>query len=332
MDCPHKKPGCVKCGENAADRGISCCAECSDECAGRCEWALIERTKSLLANAPQLPQVAEIIAAPTAFDYSQVDNDTADFLRQKEMAIGGLMHKTRDMVGQELKEAQDKLARHRYGCFGKWVASLGIKESTAYELINYHGLILRHAEKKEFIQGMPYTLAREIAKPSADPELKLKVLAGDITSHKDYQELLKEKQQLQDELKARPTVPPADYEVVRKAAARVGIMENRVANLEASEEKLAELETAISGLQEKRSGLAAQINASLALAPYIADINELLKKLAPTKYYPYLAEIRNNEPMKESLIALVGAIRAWCDETDDFVIRNIKRLEVIDSE
>ncbi|MDT8901875.1 hypothetical protein [Anaeroselena agilis] len=337
MDCQHKHDGCVKCGEDAANRGITCCAECDTDCAARCTWALLMKTKSVLnsADAPredkptQLPDNIDLMTPPSTFDYSQIDAETAGYLRQKETIIGGYMHRTRFDVGQELKEAQERLAKHRYGCFGKWVASLGIKESTAYELINYHGLILRHAEKRELIEKVPYTLAREIAKPSADPELTQRVLDGDITSHKDYQELLRQKTKLEQELKARPTVAPADYEVVSKAAARVGIMEKRVATLEASEEKLAEMETAISSLQEKRSDLASQINASLALGPFIADTEELIKRLAPAKYSKPLSEIRTNEPMKENLLTLVGSVRAWCDEIDE-LLNNIKRVEVID--
>lgn len=362
MDCEHKRQGCVKCGENAVDRGISCCAECTeDSCSARCERAILSQTKSLLESAAKpshLPHTIEMITTASAFDYSEVDAETASFLRQKETIIGGYIHRTRFDVGQELKEAQEKLAKHRYGCFGKWVASLGLKESTAYELINYHTLILRHAEKRELLESASYTLVREIAKPSADPDLRQKVLDGDITSHKDYQELLRQKREadtavttanaalalkageilaLQNELSTRQLVeiekPPADYEIVKARALKADRLEREVKRLQISEEKLSEMEGSITALQVKRGDLAAQINATLAINPLIAEAKELVKRIAPMKYSKPLSELRNNEPMKESLLSLVGSVRSWCDEMDDLLIRNIRRAEeVIDVE
>ncbi|AOY76893.1 DUF3102 domain-containing protein [Clostridium formicaceticum] len=79
-------------------------------------------------------------------------------------------------LGRELKEAQDKLAQHGYGCFGEWLESIGFKQRNAYRLIErYEKLILPNWHNRELLEDLPVSLTYEISKPSADQELKQKV-------------------------------------------------------------------------------------------------------------------------------------------------------------
>jgi len=125
------------------------------------------------------------------FDYAVVDTETSEFLQQKAINIEGLYHKARFDIGKELKAAQEKLSKHGYGCFVQWVESVGFKFQRAYELIDYYDLIFRNSDKQDLIEGLPKTLAMAISKNSAPTELKQAVLNGDITTHKEYQDLLK---------------------------------------------------------------------------------------------------------------------------------------------
>lgn len=46
-------------------------------------------------------------------------------------------------------------------------------------------------EQRNLIEDLPVSLTYEIAKPSANPELKQKVLDGEIKTLKEYKELEK---------------------------------------------------------------------------------------------------------------------------------------------
>ncbi|ERI90963.1 hypothetical protein HMPREF1982_03525 [Clostridiales bacterium oral taxon 876 str. F0540] len=43
-------------------------------------------------------------------------------------------------MGKELKEAQEELSKHGYGCFQEWYEFLGFKTTTVYNLINRFNL------------------------------------------------------------------------------------------------------------------------------------------------------------------------------------------------
>lgn len=51
------------------------------------------------------------------FDYNQLDINTAEFLQQKENNMREIVGKAYTELGRELKEAQERLAKHGYGCF-----------------------------------------------------------------------------------------------------------------------------------------------------------------------------------------------------------------------
>jgi len=140
------------------------------------------------------------------FDYNQLKPEIADFLKDKETNMRETVSDAYYQLGKELKEAQNRLSQNGYGCFREWCKSLGFSKSTVYNYINYHNLIVQQLDKRKTIESLPKGLAYEIAKKSADPELKQQVLDGDITSHKKFKELKKEKEELErrkNQLEAR---------------------------------------------------------------------------------------------------------------------------------
>lgn len=140
------------------------------------------------------------------FNYNQLQSDVADFLKDKETNMRETVSDAYYKLGKELKDAQEELSNNRNGIFQEWYESLGFSKRTVYNYINYHELIVQQLHNKELIQSLPKGLAYEIAKKSADPELKQQVLDGDITSHKKYKELKKEKDELErrkNQLEAR---------------------------------------------------------------------------------------------------------------------------------
>lgn len=170
----------------------------------------------------------------SSFDYAVVDSETASFLQQKETNIEGIYHKARFDVGRELKETQELLSKCGYGCFGQWCESIGFNREMSSRLIQYHELIVRNSDKRELIESLPKTLAQEIARPSAPEDLKQAVLNGDITTHKEYQQLLKaqkEAEQRAQEAEQRADNLFKSLEQARTKAATVN-------NIEAANETL----------------------------------------------------------------------------------------------
>lgn len=134
------------------------------------------------------------------FDYSLVDNETAEFLKEREYTINGIAEDARIKIGRELKKVQDKLARGYNGVFQKWVQSGGISLDNAYYYINL-SLLSRNLDNKEkdnFLNA-PKSLQKEVMKKNAPDDLKRKVLDGDITTHKEYKKLQRDKEELEQQ-------------------------------------------------------------------------------------------------------------------------------------
>lgn len=152
--------------------------------------------------------------APAEFDYSVLDADTAEKLRgitecvcelQQSYAWGmayqvGRAHDLLCGGGSCLTVRQlDKKANGNRGdaTFTAWCDFIGISRPTAYNLLNAYTLICDASpEQQKNLQLAPAKLLYAAGKKDAPADLVQAVKDGDITTHKQYQELLKENQQL----------------------------------------------------------------------------------------------------------------------------------------
>lgn len=134
------------------------------------------------------------------FDYSLVDSETAEFLKEREYTINGIAEDARIKIGRELKKAQDKLANHHEGVFVKWYESGGLDKHQVYYYINLNQFStnLENTQKDNFLNA-PKSLQKEVMKKNAPDDLKQKVLDGDITTHKEYKQLQKDNKQLEQQ-------------------------------------------------------------------------------------------------------------------------------------
>lgn len=134
------------------------------------------------------------------FDYSLVDNETAEFLKEREYTINGIAEDARIKIGKELKKAKNKLANHHGGVFQKWIQSGGMSLDDAYYYINLNELSrnLDDTKKDNFLNA-PKSLQKEVMKKNTPDDLKQKVLDGDITTHKEYKQLQKDKEELKQQ-------------------------------------------------------------------------------------------------------------------------------------
>ena len=147
------------------------------------------------------------------FDYSALDADTADKLRGITECVAELQQSYAWGMAYQVGRAHDLLCgggacltvrqalkrnnQHSDATFTSWCDFIGISRPTAYNLLNAYTLICDASpEQQKNLQLAPAKLLYAAGKPSAPAELVRAVKDGDITTHKQYQELLKENQQL----------------------------------------------------------------------------------------------------------------------------------------
>lgn len=135
----------------------------------------------------------------SGFNYSILDNKTMQFLKTKENRMRDIVGKAYTDLGMELKEAQEELSKRGYGCFYEWFESIGYKKDQVYRLIGRYELIVANCDKQELIEELPLSLSYEIAKPTVEPELKAKVLDGEIESLRELREIRKALQEAERE-------------------------------------------------------------------------------------------------------------------------------------
>jgi hypothetical protein len=182
------------------------------------------------------------IAKPQ-FDYSALDPQTTEFLKQKESNMRDAVGQAETVVGQELLEARNTLAKHGYGCFGEWFESIGLKKDKVYALISRYELIVGNSDKQELLERLPVSLVYETAKPSTDPALKELVLDGKITSHKQFKDLEKQLKQSESAQAKALTEHTQQQEILLAQIAELKLVKDspetlqRIAELEAKADR-----------------------------------------------------------------------------------------------
>lgn len=138
-----------------------------------------------------------------AFDYSELDSNTAKNLRDCETVIRQETAGYFTLLGAKFKEAQDLLANHANGTFEKWYTAMGFKRQTVYNLIQRYDFLGSPTigGREDAFEALPLTLSYEVSKPDAPTELVEKVLDGDITTNAEYIKLKTELDRTREECK-----------------------------------------------------------------------------------------------------------------------------------
>ena len=143
------------------------------------------------ADAPGVPVSADENApvpsstAPT-FDFGADDQTNALLLQDAQTFITGNM--ARIMAA---KHAHNLTANHYQGSWGKWCTAVGISRDTGDNMVRVaeqFGNI--QLEGKSILDVQPMKLLYAAAKPSTPEVVKQAVFTGDITTYKEYQELM----------------------------------------------------------------------------------------------------------------------------------------------
>lgn len=244
--------------------------EVLDEEAARRGWQLWEEPE----EAPTLAQTAEPAPAPaasSAFDYTGLDQPTADTLHWAEREICDARRDYVSRLAQAVYIAHDALcggvvaicdnSKHGHrgeDTFRAWCASVGLGKDTAYRLLQVAALLNGSTpEEQAVLESASPSLLYAAAKPSAPAELVQAVKDGDITTHKEYQALLAQLKAKDQELAAER----ADREAERASTSAL-LADEQQRRQEAEQARIA-AEKAAQGAKE--SYRVAQKNETLAI-------------------------------------------------------------------
>lgn len=243
-------------------------------------------TQSPCAAAP-----ASSAAEPAAFDYTGLDSQTvADLhLAEREFSAGkklaeiglrrmadgvAIAHDALCGACRNLRQAHNN--QFSEDTFRRWCASVGIGKDTAYRLLQVAQLFdASSPQQQKILQELSPSLLYAAAKPSAPAEAVAAVKAGDITTHKEYQEMVA---RLKSETaRADAAEQDARSEKDRRSAAEARPIE--VAVQQPGEADLAKYYA--EGERRAREKLAAQIDsADRAAAKYKTDNAKLRSQLS----------------------------------------------------
>ena len=192
-----------------------------------------------------------------AFDYSGLDAQTVDDLHfaekeyqhGKKLAERGLVHMGNAIaaahdalcgtVVQQLDNGEDGACRtmrkarnnqHSEDTFKSWCLSIGITKDSAYRLLQVSALMAGSSPRQRAIlEALPPTLLYAVAKPSAPRELVEKVKNGEVSTNKEYQDLLA---QIKAE-KERADAAEAERDKLLGAQNRAAWAESHIQDVEA---------------------------------------------------------------------------------------------------
>lgn len=161
------------------------------ECQASTPVASPTKNSSAPAANADSSSVAPAVQSMTAteavtFDFGADDQTNALLLQDAQTFITGNM--ARIMAA---KHAHDLTANHYQGSWGKWCAAVGISRDTGENMVRVaeqFGNI--QLEGRSILDVQPLKLLYAAAKPSTPEVVKQAVFTGDITTYKEYQELM----------------------------------------------------------------------------------------------------------------------------------------------
>ena len=169
--------------ESAADASASAPAASPQTCESAPGASAEDSSALLLSTTGSAPQ--DKPAAPT-FDFGADEQTNTLLLQDAQTFITGNM--ARIMAA---KHAHDLTANHYQGSWGKWCAAVGISRDTGDRMVSVAAQCGNiQLEGKSILDVQPLKLLYAAARPSTPEVVKQAVFTGDITTYKEYQELM----------------------------------------------------------------------------------------------------------------------------------------------
>lgn len=263
---------------------------------------------------------AETACSAPAFDYSGLDEQTVNdlHLAERECAAG------RRLAEAGLRRMADGVAiahealvpnwdNSKHGnrgedTFRRWCESIGVSKSAAYRLLQVTALFDNSSpEQQKILDSLSPSLLYAAAKPSAPADLVQAVKSGDITTHKQYQDLLKENQQLRaDRVNA-----------LNAAAAAEAARDAALADVDGLHEQNRQLQAAATGAQESYRTAHKNEDSALRRATEAEQrAKEAEKQLAGARQVADAARMRADKYQREAEAAKAQPVAAAVDEDE----------------
>lgn len=276
------------------------------------------------SGAMSNPSGAAAACSAAEFDYSGLDAQTVtDLHLAEQMYTSG-----RKLAEMGLRRMADgvsiahdalcggvvhKMDNSKHGnrgedTFRRWCESIGVGKSTAYKLLQVAALFdASSPRQQQVLEELSPSLLYAAAKPSAPADLVQAVKSGDITTHKQYQELLKENQQLRaDRVNALNAAQAA--EATRDAA---------VADLINLHKQNRQLQAAATGAQESYRTAHKNEDSALRRATEAEQrAKEAEKQLAGARQVADAARMRADKYQREAEAAKAQPVAAAVDEDE----------------
>lgn len=192
--------------------------------------------------------------------------------------------------------------------FRRWCESIGVSKSTAYRLLQVSALFDSSSPRQQqVLEELSPSLLYAAAKPTAPADLVQAVKSGDITTHKQYQELLKENQQLRaDRVNA-----------LHAAAAAEAARDAALADVDGLHEQNRQLQAAATGAQESYRTAHKNEDSALRRATEAEQrAKEAEKQLAGARQVADAARMRADKYQREAEAAKAQPVAAAVDEDE----------------
>lgn len=271
------------------------------------------------SGAMSNPSGAAAACSAAEFDYSGLDEQTVNdlHLAERECAAG------RRLAEAGLRRMADGVAiahealvpnwdkrnnQYSEDTFRRWCESIGVSKSAAYRLLQVTALFDNSSpEQQKILDSLSPSLLYAAAKPSAPSDLVQAVKSGDITTHKQYQDLLKENQQLRaDRVNA-----------LNAAAAAEAARDAALADVDGLHEQNRQLQAAATGAQESyRTAHKNEDSALRRAAEAEQRAKEAEKQLAGARQVADAARMRADKYQREAEAAKAQPVAAAVDEDE----------------
>ena len=262
---------------------------------------------------------AETACSAAEFDYSGLDEQTVNdlHLAERECAAG------RRLAEAGLRRMADGVAiahealvpnwdkrnnQYSEDTFRRWCESIGVSKSAAYRLLQVTALFDNSSpEQQKILDSLSPSLLYAAAKPSAPADLVQAVKSGNITTHKQYQDLLKENQQLRaDRVNA-----------LHAAAAAEAARDAALADVDGLHEQNRQLQAAATGAQESCRTAHKNEDSALRRATEAEQrAKEAEKQLAGARQVADAARMRADKYQREAEAAKAQPVAAAVDEDE----------------
>lgn len=277
------------------------------------------------SGAMSNPSGAAAACSAAAFDYSGLDAQTVtDLHLAEQMYTSG--RKLAEMGLRRMADgvsiAHDALCvtiatkcRNGKGAFsdsektfGSWCESVGLNRKAAERLLQVAKLFDSSSPRQQqVLEELSPSLLYAAAKPSAPADLVQAVKSGDITTHKQYQDLLKENQQLRaDRVNA-----------LNAAAAAEAARDAALADVNGLHEQNRQLQAAATGAQESYRTAHKNEDSALRRATEAEQrAKEAEKQLAGARQVADAARMRADKYQREAEAAKAQPVAAAVDEDE----------------